>query len=177
MTEPPAALGKRILLAEDEPTVRESIKLLLHLDRHLVTEASNGREALKIFEPDKFDLVITDYLMPEMHGDELARNIKQIAPSRPVLIVTAWAEKLFDSGKPADIVLGKPVVLEELRKAIAQPANPTSTAGSTGKSAAPGSQSSSAKPGADLPAPRRVPPTVPGVESDTSFLRGWGIND
>jgi CheY-like chemotaxis protein len=174
MTELATVFGKRILLAEDEPTVRESIKLMLNLDQHKVTEASNGREALALFSAEQFDLVITDYLMPQMHGDELARSVKQIAPSQPVLIVTAYAEKLIDSGKPADMVLGKPIALADLRQAIARPAR------TAAPPSIPGDPSPTAFPQLAPPptgATRQVRPTNPGPGSDTSFLRGWGIND
>jgi CheY-like chemotaxis protein len=112
---------KSILLVEDDPAVRESIRLLLSIDRHTVTEAANGYEALHHFTGSRYDLVITDYLMPEMLGDELAQNIKKIAPAQPILIVTAYLEKLVNAGKPADAVLGKPVSIDDLRRAIAKP--------------------------------------------------------
>ena len=111
-----------ILLVEDDPAVRQSIKLLLSIDRHEVTEAANGHEALQLFTGSRYDLVITDYLMPGMLGDELAQNIKAIAPAQPILMVTAYLEKLVDAGKPADAVLGKPLSIDNLRRAMARPA-------------------------------------------------------
>ena len=66
-----SAKGKNILLVEDDPAVRASIKLLLSIDRHTVTEAANGHEALQLFTGSRYDLVILDYRMPEMLGDEL----------------------------------------------------------------------------------------------------------
>jgi len=111
-----------ILLVEDDPAVRQSIKLLLSIDRHKVTEAANGHEALQLFTGSRYDFVITDYLMPGMLGDELAQNIKAIAPAQPVLMVTAYLEKLVDAGKPADAVLGKPLSIDDLRRAMARPA-------------------------------------------------------
>ncbi len=112
---------KRILLVEDDPAVRQSIKLLLGLDRHAVTEAANGPEALRFFSGADYDLVITDYLMPEMLGDELARSLKQLVPTQPVLMLTAYVERLGDAGKPADLIMPKPFSLEGLRQAIARP--------------------------------------------------------
>lgn len=95
-------------------------KLMLDMDGHIVTEAGNGREALDRFAPGRFDLVITDYLMPFMKGDELARNIKRLAPSEPVLMITGSAAQFDGSQAPADAVLNKPFGLEELRCAVAQ---------------------------------------------------------
>ena len=108
--------GKKILLVDDDPAARESIKLLLSLDRHTVTEAANAHEALQLFTGSTYDLVITDYLMPNMLGDDLARNIKHIAPRQPILLVTAYLEKLIDAGNFADGVLGKPFSVDDLRR-------------------------------------------------------------
>ena len=82
--------------------------------------AVNGREALDLFTPDRFDLVITDYLMPVMKGDELARNIKRLAPSEPVLMITGSTSELGGIRASVDAVLNKPFGLEELRQAVAQ---------------------------------------------------------
>jgi len=93
---------------------------MLGIDEHIVTEAGNGREALDLFRPDRFDLVITDYLMPLMKGDELARNIKRLAPSEPILMITGSAVELGGIQASADAVLNKPFGFEELRQAVAQ---------------------------------------------------------
>jgi len=111
---------KRILLADDQPEVRSTIKLLLRLDEHSVVEAGNGREALDLFSRDRFDLVITDYAMPEMRGDELAENLKRLAPSQPILMLTGSVEALGGAKNPVDALLRKPFSLGELRRAIAQ---------------------------------------------------------
>ena len=113
-------LGKRILLVDDDPGARESIKLLLNIDRHSVLEASNGREALELFHQGILDLVIIDYFMPQMEGRELAENIKLQAPKLPILMVTAYLEKLVDTDRRVDAVLAKPFGVAELREAIAK---------------------------------------------------------
>ena len=113
-------LRKRILLAEDQQDVREMTAMLLGIDEHVVTEAVNGQEALGLFTPDHFDLVITDYLMPLMRGDELARNIKQLAPAEPILMITGSAAELGNRQASADAILNKPFGIEELRQAVAQ---------------------------------------------------------
>jgi|ERR1035437_1645864 CheY-like chemotaxis protein len=120
MTEPGKVLRKRILLTDDQEEVRETTKLMLEMDEHIVTEAGNGREALDLFTPGRFDLVITDYLMPLMKGDELARNIKRLAPSEPILMITGSAGELDGLQVSADAVLKKPFGLEDLRQAVAQ---------------------------------------------------------
>jgi CheY-like chemotaxis protein len=120
MTEPGKVSGKRILLADDQQEVREMTKLMLGMDEHIVTEAVNGREALELFAPGRFDLVITDYLMPVMKGDELARNIKRLAPTAPILMITGSAAELDGIQMSVDAVLNKPFRFEELRQAVAQ---------------------------------------------------------
>jgi CheY-like chemotaxis protein len=109
-------------VAEDEPGVREALVLLLSLDGHNVTEATNGKEALEIFRTDQFDVVITDHAMPIMKGDELAANINQLKPTQPIIMISAHAQTLADSGNPLTgirIVLSKPFMLADLRDAIA----------------------------------------------------------
>jgi two-component system response regulator MprA len=127
--------GKKILLVDDDPAARESIKLLLSIDRHMVTEAADAHEALQLFTGSTYDLVITDYLMPNMLGDDLARNIKNIAPTQPILMVTAYLEKLIDVSHAADGVLGKPLSVDDLRqwmpKLTARPASPQAPAGTS----------------------------------------------
>jgi CheY-like chemotaxis protein len=120
MSEMGQAIRKHILLADDQQEVRDTIKLLLRLDEHTVAEAKNGREALEMFTQDRFDLVITDYAMPEMRGDELAANVKHLAPSQPILMLTGSAELLDGLSTPVDALLRKPFSLLDLRQAIAQ---------------------------------------------------------
>lgn len=112
---------KRILVVDDEPFVCDAVKLMLAFDGHEVETANSGKQALTVFEKGKFDLVITDFAMPEMKGDELAAAIKSRAPGQPVVMITAYAEMLQASGNPllgVDFVISKPFLLENLREAI-----------------------------------------------------------
>lgn len=123
-----AALSrKRILVVDDEPFVCEAVKMMLNFDGHVVETAHNAKEALAMFEEGKFDLVITDFAMPAMKGDELAAAIKARAPKQPVVMITAYAEMLQSSGNPlkgVDFIIGKPFLLENLREAIAKASPP-----------------------------------------------------
>jgi CheY-like chemotaxis protein len=112
--------GKRILLVDDEPSIRGCFRMMLEIDDHTVTEANNGAEALELFTKDQFDLVTTDFEMPVMKGDELAVRIKQRAPKQPVLMITAHRKELRDSKNPVDSILNKPFTLDSLREAISQ---------------------------------------------------------
>jgi CheY-like chemotaxis protein len=113
----------RILVVDDEPFVCDALKMMLDFDGHLVQTASNGREALGMFEDGRFDLVITDFEMPAMKGDELAAAIKKISPGQPVVMVTAYAEMLQTTHglmPGVDMIIGKPYLLDSLRQAIAK---------------------------------------------------------
>ena len=110
----------RILLVDDQQSVREAISLLLSLDNHTVIEAGDGAQALEIFRRDQFDLVITDFEMPNMKGNELATRIKQLSPAQPILMITAYAERVGDSNNPVDVLLNKPFQLQDLRRAMVE---------------------------------------------------------
>jgi CheY-like chemotaxis protein len=64
-------------------------------------------------------LVIVDYAMPEMQGNELAAKIKRLAPTQSILMVTAYFEKLVDTTLQVDATLSKPFAVEELRQVVA----------------------------------------------------------
>jgi CheY-like chemotaxis protein len=113
-------ISKQILLVEDDPSARESIKLLLKIDRHEVTEAKNGVEALALMARKTFDLVVLDFFMPGMQGNEVALHIRRIAPSMPILMVTAYLEKLSGLDTPVNAVLSKPFAVADLRNGIAK---------------------------------------------------------
>lgn len=116
----PRPRRKRILLVDDQESVREAISFLLKLDDHTVIEAADGAVALEMFMRGRFDLVITDFDMPKMKGNELAAKIKQAHPTQPILMLTAYAERLRDSDNPVDVILDKPFQLQDLRQAMAE---------------------------------------------------------
>jgi len=118
-----AKVRYQILVVDDEPTVCKAIQMMLKYYGHDVQIANDGTAALGVFEKGKFDLVITDYLMPEMKGDELVTRIKQTTPEQRIILVTAFAEDFMAYGKPTggvNYVLNKPFSLEELRMAIGE---------------------------------------------------------
>jgi DNA-binding response OmpR family regulator len=112
--------GKRILLVDDEQSIRDAYAMLLDMDEHKVVMAADGAEGLALFQSGKFDLVITDCEMPGMKGNELAVKIKHLSPSQPILMITAFPEHCDKLENPVDFVLTKPFQFEELRRAIAK---------------------------------------------------------
>jgi CheY-like chemotaxis protein len=118
-TDLEAIVGKRILLVDDERLVRESIRDLLARDEHIVVEANNGAEAYSLFAQDRFDLVMTDWVMPFIGGDELAQRIRQLVPQQPILMMTAHGVER-GPGNPVDAVLQKPFDYARLHQEIAK---------------------------------------------------------
>ncbi len=113
----------RVLVIDDEPLVREVVTEYLTGDGHTVETATNGREGLEKFQAGWFDLVVTDRAMPEMSGDQLAATIKQIAPDKPIVLLTGFGEMMQTAGeKPAGVgyIVSKPVTLAALREAVAK---------------------------------------------------------
>ena len=113
---------RHILIVDDEPLICDAVKMILQLDGHRVDSASSGAQALDLFEPDKFDIVITDFFMPAMTGDKLAEAIKTRAPAQRVMMLTAYPEKLRRERvlTDVDLMLGKPFEMEALREAISK---------------------------------------------------------
>ncbi|MCG8634613.1 MAG: response regulator [Desulfobacterales bacterium] len=81
-----------ILLVDDEPGVNDIGTMILENQGYEVTALYGGPEALALFrkQPRAFDLVITDYMMPEMKGDELAFRLRGIRQDLPVILCTGY---------------------------------------------------------------------------------------
>jgi CheY-like chemotaxis protein len=110
--------SRRILIADDEPEVREMLKMVLELDQHSVREARDALEALELVTSESFDVVLTDYIMPGMKGDELAVEIKRRRPQLPVIMITGNADLLPDELDGVDHLLRKPLQIASLREII-----------------------------------------------------------
>ena len=80
---------KVILIAEDDPTVGESLRLLLKKKGHEILLAANGKEALQLFRHKSVDLVITDVVMPKMNGIELLEAVKGLRPETEAIVISA----------------------------------------------------------------------------------------
>lgn len=127
--------ARRVLVVDDEPMVCHAVRMMLEFDGHDVTTATAPQEALTIFKPGKFDLVLTDFAMPGMTGRELIAAIRKLDPTQPIALITAYAEILPPTG--ANLVIPKPFMLADLRNALSQlcvSAQPkAANGGSTGK--------------------------------------------
>lgn len=111
----------RILVVDDQPVQCELISHALQRDWHTVDVAGNGREALDLFERREYDLVITDKVMPEMNGDQLAVAVKSREPETRVIMLTGFAGgEDEEHSEFLDLVLAKPTSFAELRAAVAK---------------------------------------------------------
>jgi CheY-like chemotaxis protein len=118
---PNCSIKRHILVVDDEPLVLEAVAMLLKFDGHEVHSATSGQEALAVFKPGKFDIVITDFFMPAMTGGQLAAAIKSHSPSQPVVLLTAYGERFRCSNqrlREVDMVMDKPLAMGHLREAI-----------------------------------------------------------
>lgn len=108
---------KRILVVEDDPSIREVLCMVLALDGHQVEEASTGEEALSKCNAET-DIVLTDYMMTGMKGDELAKAIKKRYPSKTIIMLTGFPPDQM----PQEVsqVLLKPFNTEFLRRVVVE---------------------------------------------------------
>ena len=113
--------GQQVLVADDSPSARRIVAIILERLGVQVIEAENGLAALTLMEDGEhsFDMLITDYMMPEMRGDELCRLVRQQSRDNPlpIIIISAFDDQdlilhFFKSG--ATDYLHKPFIEEEL---------------------------------------------------------------
>ena len=109
-----------ILLVDDHLSVRCSVGDVLRDAGYQVSEAANAAQALKLLERRSFDLLIVDYLLPEMKGDAIARIARERWPKLRVMFLSGYAEFLSVTGKSGDdTLIQKPISVDALCKAVA----------------------------------------------------------
>jgi two-component system cell cycle response regulator CpdR len=107
----------RILLAEDDDSLRRFLAAALDKAGHQVSHFGQGDEALEALKSFRFDLLLTDIVMPVMDGIELARLAAQIDPELKIMFITGFAAVALNpsSGAPKQAkVLSKPFHLKDL---------------------------------------------------------------
>jgi signal transduction histidine kinase/CheY-like chemotaxis protein len=90
--QPSAAHKPRILVVDDEAHLREVLREMLERGGYEAVLAEGGREALELFDVQRFDAVFTDIGMPGMNGWELARSIRERDEAVPVAVITGWGD-------------------------------------------------------------------------------------
>jgi two-component system cell cycle sensor histidine kinase/response regulator CckA len=112
-----------LLLVEDEAAVRSSARRLLERQGYHVLEARHGADALRIVEESSrpIDLVVTDLVMPEMGGKELAERLRTHRPGLKVLFMSGYTEKVITAGgvmPPNTGFVEKPFTVEQLMRRL-----------------------------------------------------------
>ena len=106
----------RILLAEDDQVMREYLTRALERAGDAVAAVDRGTAAIPLLETEPFDLLLTDIVMPEMDGIELARRATELDPDIKVMFITGFAAVTLKAGRemPNARVLSKPFHLRDL---------------------------------------------------------------
>ena len=115
----------RILLTEDDDSVRAFVSRALELDGHKVETACNGVEAMERLSTSDggFDLLVTDVKMPIMDGIALAHEASGQWPRMPILLMTGFADQRERAQDLADVirdVVTKPFTLQQIREAVSE---------------------------------------------------------
>ena len=113
----------RILIADDEPNIRMTVKLALESEGHEVIEAEDGEEVVEILTRTSVDLAIIDVRMPRLGGIEALKHLREIGNPTPVILLTAHggvAEAVAAMKLGASDFLLKPMTPESLRRKAAE---------------------------------------------------------
>jgi CheY-like chemotaxis protein len=114
--------GLRVLVIDDDPAIRSLLAdvLTVVLDAEVVDTAQDGAAGLALFVPGRYDLVVTDFLMPGLRGTEVAEIVRQRDPdARVVMLTGSVADEEFRRERAAGVtVLAKPIGIEEFRVAV-----------------------------------------------------------
>ncbi|MEA3188644.1 MAG: hypothetical protein QOD99_2474 [Chthoniobacter sp.] len=109
-----------VLVVDDQPVLCQLLCEYLQNDCHTVEAAENGEKALEKFASGSFDIVITDQVMPDMNGVQLASALRESRPDQIIMLLTGYGAPLgSDAETPCvDLVVGKPISLASLRSAL-----------------------------------------------------------
>lgn len=97
---------KIILCVDDNEQELSVLKFMLSTNGYRVVSANNGKDAIEIFTDMAVDLVLTDFAMPQMNGDQLVRRLKQIGSHVPMILL-GDPQKMGDQLHGADALLAK----------------------------------------------------------------------
>jgi two-component system, cell cycle response regulator CpdR len=122
MTAKPSRLPrKRILLAEDDESMRSFLERALAKAGYEVIAFANGKDAFERLQEEPFTLLLTDIVMPQMDGIELARRAAELDPEIKIMFITGFAAVTLNTNSrpPKDArVLSKPFHLKDLVREI-----------------------------------------------------------
>lgn len=108
---------RKVLIAEDDPSVRKAVQRVLELENYEVTAVNDGQAALEAISQKRFDLAVLDVMMPFADGLTVCREARHRGVSTPILLLTARVEvgdRVAGLDAGADDYLVKPFVVDEL---------------------------------------------------------------
>jgi two-component system, response regulator PdtaR len=120
----PSVTGARqvkVLIADDDQTVRALLLEMLGAMGYAVVEADNGRDAVEICARERPDVVILDFLMPKLSGLDALQAMRRRGLTMPALLLTAISDSSLrgmEGFDPQDAVLGKPFKRRQIQKAL-----------------------------------------------------------
>jgi CheY-like chemotaxis protein len=112
---------KNILVVDDTPSVSDLIREMLQSFGHKVDIRADAKTALAVFEPGKYDLVITDYTMPVTNGVDFAHHVRERSAGQRIILITGSAFTLSDiaaQSLPVNSILQKPFSVMEFQSAL-----------------------------------------------------------
>ena len=111
----------KVLVVDDDSDLRETVCMILEMNGYSPAQAGNGAEGLSLFRKEGFDLVISDFHMPQMNGLQMLIEMKKLRSDIPVIIASAAADEGEREGfraAGAFLILRKPFEIAELESAI-----------------------------------------------------------
>ena len=126
----PRLIGLRILVADDDEGISQTLKEMLEGDGCVVQTAEDGERALEMLAESEFDLVLSDVVMPKMDGYDLYLRVKEMYPNTPVLMMTAFhydKDHIIKRSRLEGlegVIFKKPVDPERLRHTIVESVDP-----------------------------------------------------
>ncbi len=114
----------QVLYIDDEPSVRSSMLLLFEAHGHRIDVAESGPVGMQKFRERDYDIVITDFSMPEMNGRDVAAQVKESRPDTIVLLATGWPASQIEAApngsSPEDAIIEKPAKFDQIYAVIRQ---------------------------------------------------------
>jgi DNA-binding response OmpR family regulator len=109
----------RVLIVDDEPSIRVSLKVLLEAETHECTAVSDAAEALEHLVWNRFDVIVLDNRMPQMTGLELSRQLRGVGDLTPIVFLSGMDDlELPARALAPNVVVRKPFDVAELLMAV-----------------------------------------------------------
>jgi CheY-like chemotaxis protein len=117
-------MNRRLLVIDDESSIRMFVRSIFENKGCSITVAASGRDGLRFAKTDKYDVIITDMVMPDMGGAELIAELRKGGMDTPIIAITGYSdgEANLDFAKnyKVDCVVYKPFIAKELCDAVDQ---------------------------------------------------------